>query len=305
MGREIEEVLDAYLGRVINGESAEDCLTDSRGESRELESLLKVGVELVRESRAVEADPEFRARLHSLLLGRLSARREKAARRAGIAIWHTRWAVAACAVVCLSVATGAAVAASAGALPDQPLYAVKLAVEDARVSLTFSPDNDAELHIEFAERRAAEIAEMARQGKAEEIPELAERATAHLTRVHASEVAASVPRGEQAEAFKTQAPGTFASAPPPVPDTVDEAGEEPELTEDPAGGAGASGEPESEESAKLKSVVEASRARSLQVMETALAEAPQDSASSLREAIRRLRAGYDDVLGELESESGQ
>ena len=52
---------------------------------------------------------------------------------------------------------GGAVVASADSMPDSPLYPVKLAVEQARLALTFDDAGKAEMHLKFARERVREM----------------------------------------------------------------------------------------------------------------------------------------------------
>ena len=60
-------------------------------------------------------------------------------------------------------AGGTAVMA-AESLPDSPLYPVKLAMENARLSMADTPAEQAELHLELAQTRAREMEKLAQQG---------------------------------------------------------------------------------------------------------------------------------------------
>ena len=66
-----------------------------------------------------------------------------------------KWAVAACLVFALLVA--GAVPASAGSLPGEPLYWVKLAAERVELTLATTPESAAFVHLTHAERRATEV----------------------------------------------------------------------------------------------------------------------------------------------------
>jgi hypothetical protein len=270
----IEDILDNCLERLFKGESIEDCLRDYPGQASELEPLLKTSFALLQKSAAIQANPEFKARVHSQLQGMLHAKGGKAEKKAIVPIWRRRWAMAMTTVLVILLAGIGTVAASADALPDEPLYAVKLAEEQVRVSLAFSDMDRAELHIQFAERRAAEIAEIARQGKGDEIPALTEQVTNHLGKVY--EV-------EATREFEVKAPGMLVPTPAPSP-----AGE----AEDHAKG----GKAEEE----LTIMLGESRARSLSLLQAALAETPEESKSSLEQAIRDVTRDYDEALLNLE-----
>lgn len=62
--------------------------------------------------------------------------------------------------------TGATVYAAQGSLPDQPLYAVKLASEDVRAGLAPNNQTRQDLMMNFADRRMQEAFQLATQGKA-------------------------------------------------------------------------------------------------------------------------------------------
>ncbi len=55
---------------------------------------------------------------------------------------------------------GVTVAAAQNSQPDQPLYAVKVLSEDARLGLVTDPQSEYQLALQFADRRAAEIRTM-------------------------------------------------------------------------------------------------------------------------------------------------
>ena len=261
MAEKIDNIFNDCLERLFRGESVEDCLRRYPQWASELESLLRASLVLLRRTAAVQPDPGFKARLYSQLEGVLQAKR-KAGRKALVLIWRRGWALAlVCALVILVAGVGI-VAASEGALPDEPLYSVKLAVEQARLSLAFSDREKAELHIRFAERRAAEMAEIARQGRREEISTLVGRIAAHLGEVSEMKAGARL----ASEGTKMLSPQT-------------------------SKGKGEEG---------LKNRVGMSRTRTLNLLRATLREVPEDARSSLEEAIEEVARDYDEVLLDLE-----
>jgi hypothetical protein len=275
----IEDILDNCLERLFKGESIEDCLGDYPWQASELEPLLKTSLALLQKSTAIQPNPEFKAKVGSQLQGMLRAKREKAEGKTIGPIWRRRWAVAMSTVLVVLLAGIGTVAASADALPDEPLYAVKLATEQARIALAFSDTDKAELHIQFAERRATEIAEMASQGESGEIPALTEQVANHLDKVY--EV-------EETQEFEEGGPKMLAPAPAPAP-VPDSAGKAEDDTE--------RGEPEE----KLKTLLGESRARSLSVLQAALTKTPEGAQSSLEQAIRDVEQDYGEALSKLEN----
>lgn len=272
----IENILDDCLERLFKGESIEDCLRDYPWQASELEPLLKTSLALLQKSATIQPNPEFKAKVHSQLQGMLRAKLEKVEEKAIVPIWRRRWAVAMSTVLVILLAGIGTVAASADALPDEPLYAVKLATEQARMALAFSDMDRAELHIQFAERRATEIAEMARQGEGGGIPALTEKVANHLDKVY--EVG-------EAQEFEEGGPKMLAPSPAPVPGP---AGKAEDYTE--------GGEPEE----KLKTMLGESRARSLSLLQAALTKTPEGAKSSLEQAIRDVTQDYDEALSNLE-----
>ncbi len=60
---------------------------------------------------------------------------------------------------------GGTMVASASSLPEEPLYPVKLAMENVQLALTSSPQQRSELEIQLAGRRLQEVESAAQQGK--------------------------------------------------------------------------------------------------------------------------------------------
>mgnify|MGYP001049923816 CR=1 FL=1 len=177
--RRLEDILDECLENILKGENIEDCLSAYPEQASELEPLLKTSLALRQRSSAIQPRPEFRVKAHSRLQAEFRRSREKVR----IPIWHKKWAVAAVTVLVMLFCGVGTTVASTNALPDEPLYSVKLATEQVRLTLAFSDVDKTRLHIYFAERRAAEIVDMASQGESEQIPELVERLNKHLRQV--------------------------------------------------------------------------------------------------------------------------
>jgi len=272
----IEDILDDCLERMLNGESIEDCLQYYPWQATKLEPLLRTSSELIQKSAAIQPDPDFKARVHSQLQGKLYAKRVKAEKKASVPVWRGRWAMAMTSVFVVLLAGVATVAASANALPDESLYGMKLATENAMVTLASSGENEAELHIQFAERRTVEIAEMARQGKSDRIPELTEQFTTHLNEVNQVE-----PRpGSGAKMPQLLAPDVALNRDGAVDDSTSKGGEQEE---------------------KLKIMLDNSRARSLSTLSVVLAEAPSEAKASLKQAISDVTQDYDETLADMEN----
>ncbi len=98
-----------------------------------------------------------RSLLHLLPLRRNRARAPAQLRRGLLG--------AALALVLLFAMGGGVVSAAAGSLPGSPLYPVKLAVEDARLTLTFSQAARAQLYMRFANERTTEMVRLVTEGR--------------------------------------------------------------------------------------------------------------------------------------------
>ena len=109
--------------------------------------------------------------------------------------WIYRVAVALAAVLFAAGMTGGGIALAAGdSLPGELLYPIKLAAEDARLSLTRAPPALASLNLAFAGRRVREAQELTEKGR-----ELPEGALARLAR-HTEHAIDQISRVESAQA---------------------------------------------------------------------------------------------------------
>jgi len=261
MGQKLADILNECLERMLKGESTEACLKAYPEEAPELEPLLKTSLVLIQTSSAIQPAPEFKAKVHSRLQAMFYARQEKVERGARIPIWRRKWALAMTAILGFLLIGVGTVAASAYALPDEPLYPVKLAEEQVRLTLAFSDMDKAKLHIQFAERRAVEIAGMACQGKGDKISVLTAQLANHLGQVYKAE-----------KLYEITEKGTKAPAAASAP---------PEAVED------------------LKMMLSNSREKSLYVLENALGKTPQATKPGLQQAIEDIRKDYDETLSKV------
>ena len=266
MAGKMEDILNDCLERIFRGESIEDCLASYPEEASELEPLLQTGLSLAQESAAISPSPEFKASTLSRLQARLYATEEKA--RVKVPFWRMRWVRAAASVaIVLSVGIGT-VAASANALPDETLYPLKLAVEQARVSLARSNVSRAELHLQFAEERVYEITRMAGEGKDEQIPGLVERFSSQL-----GEAVSSAQR-----ALRTEGGNWLAQVAPDEEDKF----------------AGVN-----EDAAAISNAIAESYERSTEMLEAALAETPGASKPALQQAQEDIIGKYQEAIAQI------
>lgn len=134
------DALDAALDRLVQGQPA--------AVAEGLDPLLQTA-RAAREAFATEV-PDAVARAHiAALTGVATLERKRPRHRVAI--------VLIAAAITTFLLAGAAVAASAGALPGQLLYPVKRAVEKIDLAFHHDPASRARLHLEFAQRRLNEL----------------------------------------------------------------------------------------------------------------------------------------------------
>jgi hypothetical protein len=174
--REFDDILNECIERVLKGESVEACLAAYPEYAAELEPLLHTAVD-TRKAAAVVPRPEFRQRAGYEFQ---AAIRDLGPPQRGFFRWQMRWVAVVSVVVVILLAGSGTVAAASNSLPDGPLYPVKLATEDVRLTLTPSALGKAELYAEFADKRVDEIIKMADKGKVAQVEKATERMNDHL-----------------------------------------------------------------------------------------------------------------------------
>jgi len=159
---ELRQALEDCLRALERGEDVERSLERYPHLAQELRPLLEAARSLRVLGRQL---PPPEARVRSWLLFSRRAADLQARRRR----WAWRWLspLALAASLTLAVALGMALTALAASrsLPDSPLYRVKLAMEEARVFLTWDEEAKAALLLGQAEARQREIEELLDRGK--------------------------------------------------------------------------------------------------------------------------------------------
>ena len=210
---EFNDILEECLARVLKGEPVEACLADHPEHAGELEPLLRTAIE-ARAASAVRPRHEFRQRA---ALQFQAAIREMPARKSERpVIWHRRWMSVLAGVLFVLLAGTGVVAASSNSLPDEPLYAVKLATETVRVALTPSDIGKAELYVKFTDRRVDEIIAMADEGKVQQM----DRATERLNSQMVSMAGLTAPEGHQTLTVETVETASQPMLGAPAPSTI-------------------------------------------------------------------------------------
>ena len=178
MSRGIEKALADCLERIDRGEATvEDAVHLHPRLGPELEPLLRLAGELrsmprmaAPESLRTTRRPVFASphRQETPVID-LSSRRWRRPRFRPAFVWAVPLTRAAAALLAVFSLLGGAVVASAGSLPEEPLYPVKLAVEDLQLALAPNPQVRAELEMRFAARRLEEVEAAALQARTEAV----------------------------------------------------------------------------------------------------------------------------------------
>jgi len=170
---EFNTILDECLERLlVKGETIEQCLQSYPEQAVELEPLLQTAL-ATKGALIIQPRPEFKARARYQFR---SALQEVASRRRRPFFgWVPRWATAVIIVLVLLLAGGGTVAAAGNSMPDNPLYPVKLATEQAQLTLTPSDMGKAELYAKLADRRVVEIIYMADKGDVRQVEAITQR----------------------------------------------------------------------------------------------------------------------------------
>jgi hypothetical protein len=173
--REIEKALGGTLDAVESGETTlEEALSRNPALRAELEPLVALAMEL-RSIPRITAPDILRGRGRPVFASRpvdeppvrwWRKLRLPAPLSYGWASTAVR-AAAAFAVV-LTLGSGTLVV-SAGSLPEEPLYPVKLAMENVQLAITQDSGARAQLEMQFAARRLQEVAAAVQQGKPEAV----------------------------------------------------------------------------------------------------------------------------------------
>jgi len=160
------ELLDQCVDRLLAGQEAEQMLTQEPELADALEPLLQTSALVSRQLVAVEPSKEFRnlaaRRTRNVFLARLAQRESRPG--SFFVWWQRRWVAAMATSVVVCLAALGMLAASVNALPTGFFYPVKTTTEQARLMLTTSPVDRAELQLEYASRRLDEMTSMAGRG---------------------------------------------------------------------------------------------------------------------------------------------
>jgi len=181
--RDIEDILEDCLNRLIAGAGIDDCLKEYPLYASRLEPLLETGVLLRQKTSALLPPSGLKARVCSCSPRPLPVREERAGwiRFPG---WQHRWATAAVSIAVIFLAGAGMIVAAGDTLPGDLLYPVKLAGEKGSLLMALSEEDRAGTQIQFAGRRVEEAVEMAQQGRVAESFAVLEQASLLLDGVY-------------------------------------------------------------------------------------------------------------------------
>jgi hypothetical protein len=177
MARKIDDIFNECYERMRSGESLESCLRSYPQYRGHLEPLLRTTLEVGRKASYIQPRPEFRhwARVRIESAQRYPRQQAKVQTSAMPGWLRHGWAIAVVAGIIVLLGTGSTMAASSNALPDQPLYPVKLATEQLQLAFAVSPAKKAEVETDLVNKRADELQAMANAGNTEQATEAAAR----------------------------------------------------------------------------------------------------------------------------------
>lgn len=161
------EKLDRLIESVARGERDLASIRDAK-----LREAVRVALRMHRNAPS-GLDALARARMRDRVLGTVRPRRPTFSDRVVLAFAMLAkpapYAVRAIAVfaICVAIVAGATVA-GADAVPDDPLYSLKIAGEDLRLTLALSSEDRAAVQLSIAEHRLAEAVRLATSGRDDE-----------------------------------------------------------------------------------------------------------------------------------------
>ncbi len=311
--REFNNILDECLERLLtSGETVEQCLEKYPEYAAELEPLLRTAM-VTRETLTIEPNVEFRARARYQLrseMDKVAVRRWRP-----ILTWQPRWVMVTVVVMVVLLAGGGTVAAADSSMPGTPLYGVKLATENVRLTLSSSDVARAELYAALADRRIAEIAYAIEKGKLNQVERVTKRLNSHLAMMSRLPLAAEKIEAVATEKDPASAQGKAAEG-KPISETAPQksASKQPSATtarptvaaEDSRGlSARAMSEAAAgiKERAKLRILLGQYAVNHPEQLRALLERAPESARPAILQAIAISVASYEKVLKELNNQS--
>lgn len=292
MPRKIEDIFNECLEAILDGRTVEECLREHPDEAEELRPLLETSAAMTRGIASIEPGPALKTSVMLRLDEALQERYKREQKRRPL--FHggqPKWATAVAVVLVILIIGGVSTTASARSQPDDLLYPVKLAAEQARLALTFSEPARTDLRLQMAETRVNELAYLAGKGDIAAINSVVQALESNLgvaTDVSAMTAASgllSAPTPASAPAPRITIP---APTPSPSPVPVTEAVPSVPPTADKPGKAA--------DTDKAKATLSQSQSKSLAILEEALKSAPDQAKPAIEQATLRIKRAYEQAI---------
>ncbi|MFC1958578.1 DUF5667 domain-containing protein [Chloroflexota bacterium] len=305
MSKSRDNVLDECLERLLlKGETIEQCLESFPKHAEELKPLLETAL-AARQASAIQPRSEFRDKARYQFQVALREMEAKKSRPFPSWSWQPRWAATVAIALILLLASSGTVAAASGSMPDEPLYPVKLATEQVRLTLTFLELGKAELHAQLADTRVIEIIYLTNESKPEKIERTVNRLNEHLIEVAVLSLppevmggVAMAPAVEEAVKEAMVAQEAEVTEEMSVAEDEQTIGEAPSVPEQARGGKKAS--VKDDRRAKLKESIAHQANNNTARLRALLETAPESAKPALMRAISVSETGYKKALESLE-----
>ncbi len=289
MNKNMDNILNECLERVVfHGESMEKVLKSYPAYAAELEPLLKTAL-VVKKAAAISPRADFKARARYEFHQALAQR--KSGKHGFFTNLMPRWATALSVALAVLLVSSGTVAAASNSMPDSPLYPVKLATEQAQMTMTFSDEGKAELYAELTDKRVEEIVYMANKGDGAGVAVLSRRLDERMDKLAAMAQAAGSGRGSAMMA------GVPQPTPPPQPGMGITAAGKPETA---GGTADTAATAKVTKEQKLKTMLAAYAIKHPAQLRAALERVPEPIKQDILRSIAVTAACYEKALRSLD-----
>ena len=302
MAIRIEEAFNDCFERLSFGESLDSCLRSYPEHAMELDLMLRTAFDVKRRANPIQPRPEFKYWSRVRLQGVQDyMSRQTTEKKASPFNFRRNLAISVAGLLVFVIASSGTVAASNDALPGQPLYGVKTAVEQAQLAMAVSDVDKAVLYANLAGKRAHEIEAMARQGKSDYLISTAvkmdyqlEQAETYISKYQAATSAGSpaMTTALPTDTSNTEgydqpvqpAPAATTQVKPPFTSTDNKLGEGQAAVKRPLPTPNATANVN-----KAKNALNSTTARSLTTLQDALENAPDSARPAILNAIERVK----------------
>jgi hypothetical protein len=298
MPKKPEDIFNECLEAILAGKTVEECLRTYPDEARELRPLLETSAAIARSISSIEPGPVLKTSVMLRLDEAIRHRYEREQkRRPSLYGWQPKWATAVAAVLVILIVGGASIAASTRSQPDDLLYPVKLAAEQARLALTFSEPAKTDLRLQLAETRVNEIAYLAGKGDIAAIESVVRKLESNLGVAAEPLAVTTVNRPPDAPALTpAPAPEPRTAIQAPSPTTAPPTAPKPIAEAAPPTSSNADRPGKADDDDKARMLLSLSQAKSLAVLEEALKSATDPARPAIEQAILRIKRAYDKAI---------